>query len=298
MRETRLFKILYYLLEKGQATAPELAEKFEVSVRTIYRDMDALSEAGIPVYTENGRNGGIRLMDHFVLERALLSEEEKQEILGALKGFDVIRGMEDTDTLSKLAALFHIDRESWLEIDLSRWGNHHSDNDKFACFKSAAIRHRCVKITYASSCESVSCRIIQPLKLIYKSKSWYVKAYCTKRQDFRLFKLSRILEWETQKESFIPGDFPEESEAPQKEYPPVVLRFPKEMAYRVYDEFDKTDIRQLENGDFLVCSQMPEDSWLIGFLLSFGGKVEIIEPVHLKGVLAQQARIIYEQNKT
>ena len=80
MQESRLFKIVYHLLDKGKATAPELAEKFEVSVRTIYRDIDALSGAGIPVYTETGRNGGIYLMNDFVLDKAVLSEEEKQEI--------------------------------------------------------------------------------------------------------------------------------------------------------------------------------------------------------------------------
>ena len=93
MQESRLFKIVYYLLDKGQATAPELAEKFEVSVRTIYRDIDALSGAGIPVYTETGRNGGICLMKDFVLDKAVLSEEEKQEILTALQGIRTLRNV-------------------------------------------------------------------------------------------------------------------------------------------------------------------------------------------------------------
>lgn len=91
MQESRLFKIVYYLLEKGQATAPQLAERFEVSVRTIYRDIDVLSEAGIPVYTESGRNGGIYLMSQFVLDKAILSEEEKQEILSAMQSMHAIQ---------------------------------------------------------------------------------------------------------------------------------------------------------------------------------------------------------------
>ena len=80
MQESRLFRIVYYLLDKGRATAPELAEHFEVSVRTIYRDIDTLSGAGIPIYAETGRNGGIYLMKGFVLDKAVLSDEEKQEI--------------------------------------------------------------------------------------------------------------------------------------------------------------------------------------------------------------------------
>ena len=93
MHESRLFKILYYLLDKGRATAPELAARFEVSARTIYRDIDALSGAGIPVYTEAGRGGGICLMNHFVLDRAMFTEAEKQDILSALQSVAVIGNM-------------------------------------------------------------------------------------------------------------------------------------------------------------------------------------------------------------
>ena len=123
MQESRLFKIVYYLLDKGRATAPELAEKFEVSVRTIYRDIDALSGAGIPVYAEAGRNGGISLMDHFVLDKAILSGEEKQEVLALLQSLHTMRDTDGDRTLQKLSALFQADAESWLEVDFSGWGS-------------------------------------------------------------------------------------------------------------------------------------------------------------------------------
>ncbi len=108
MQESRLFKILYHLLDKGQATAPELAEKFEVSPRTIYRDIDALSSAGIPVYAEAGRNGGIHLMNDFVLDKAVLSEEEKQEILTALQSVNSTNNMGSNQTLQKLTEAVRI----------------------------------------------------------------------------------------------------------------------------------------------------------------------------------------------
>ena len=108
MQESRLFKIVYHLLDKGQATAPELAEKFEVSVRTIYRDIDALSGAGIPVYAEAGRNGGIHLMSDFVLDKAVLSEEEKQEILTALQSINLTNNIGINQKLQKLSAIFCI----------------------------------------------------------------------------------------------------------------------------------------------------------------------------------------------
>ena len=135
MQESRLFKIVYHLLDKGRATAPELAEKFEVSVRTIYRDIDALSSAGIPVYAETGRNGGIHLMNDFVLDKAVLSEEEKQEILTALQSINYTQHISGSQTLQKLSAIFHLSSENWLEVDFSRWGNKGSDNEKFELLK-------------------------------------------------------------------------------------------------------------------------------------------------------------------
>ena len=297
MQESRLFKIVYHLLDKGQATAPELAEKFEVSVRTIYRDIDALSGAGIPVYTETGRNGGICLMKDFVLDKAVLSEEEKQEILTALQGIRTLRNVGGSQILQKLSAVFHLDSADWLEVDFSRWGNEGADNEKFEALKSAVIHCRHVKIRYAGSYKAVSERIVQPCKLVYKATAWYLKAFCTEKQDWRVFKLSRILDLELLNETFARREFPEPEDASGDRYRQITLRFPKEMAYRVYDEFDQSQIRQQENGDLIASAKMPEDGWLTGFLLSFGTQVEILSPADLKEIIAEQAKLIYEKNK-
>lgn len=298
MKESRLFKIVYYLLNKGHATAPELAENFEVSVRTIYRDIDALSEAGIPVYAEAGRSGGIYLMNNFVLEKAVLSETEKQEILAALQGLNTAQDISKNHTLNKLSAIFNVNSESWLEVDFSGWNHKKTGNEKFEMLKSAIIHRKAVRITYASSYEPVHERKIYPLKLSYKSRAWYVKAYCTERKDYRLFKLTRILGWEILDEDFSSLSFPEPKDMPYKEYNKITLCFPKEVSYRVYDEFDDTEITPQEDGSLLVAVQMPEDAWLISFLLSFGTQVEVIEPVCLKRLLAEQAKLIYEKNKS
>lgn len=298
MQESRLFKILYHLLDKGQATAPELAERFEVSVRTIYRDIDALSGAGIPVYTEAGRNGGIHLLNDFVLDKAVLSEAEKQEILAALQSIHITRNMDGSRTLQKLSALFQLHSENWLEVDFSRWGNPGYDNETFELLKSAVIRHRNVKLRYAGSYEEIRERTVQPYKLVYKAKAWYLQAFCTEKQDWRIFKLNRILELEVLEEGFSQLNPPGPIETFEGEYPKVTLRFPKEMSYRVYDEFDKTQIQRQENGDLIVSANMPEDSWLIGFLLSFGTRVDILSPAHLKEAVAEQAKLIYEKNRT
>ncbi len=297
MQESRLFKIVYHLLDKGQATAPELAEKFEVSVRTIYRDIDALSEAGIPIYAEAGRNGGIHLMSDFVLNRAVLSEDEKQEILTALQSINTAKNSQNSQTLQKLSGMFQLNSENWLEIDFSRWGNQSFDNEKFELLKSAIFQCKTVKIQYANSNKILSERIIQPLKLVYKSMAWYLKAFCTEKQDWRVFKLNRIIDLTLLNEHFQRREFPESTDSPEEEYHQITLRFPKEMAYRVYDEFDKTQVQQQANGDFIASAAMPQDSWLIGFLLSFGTQVEIISPAYLREVVAEQAKLIYEKYK-
>lgn len=297
MSHNRLFKILYYLLDRKRATAPELAAEFEVSPRTIYRDVEALSSAGIPIYAEPGRNGGIYLLQDFTLDRAILSENEKQEILTALQSISVTGYTGGKEMLTKLSALFHVNTRNWLEIDFSRWGKSSYDNSKFEILKTAVIQCREIKIVYENTSGERSERIIQPLKISYKSKEWYLKAFCTKKQDFRIFKLNRILELELSENTFVPRSYPELKNNPQQTYPQIVLLFSKEIACRVYDEFDETEIEYQKNGDLIVCAEMPVDAWLIGYLLSFGAQVEIIEPKYLKSVLAEQALAIYKKNK-
>lgn len=298
MQESRLFKILYYLLSQGHATAPELAEKLEVSVRTIYRDIDALSGAGIPLFTETGRNGGIYLMDNFTLDRVILSKEEKQEVLTALQSIHAAPDMEYSPVLSKLSALFQMQSDTWLEVDYTRWGDKQSDKIKFDSLKSAILQRRCVKISYTSSYAQTTERIIHPLKLLYKGRAWYLKAFCTNRQQFRLFRLNRILDLEVLYKNFPCCSFPETDENSSSEYEQqVTLCFPQKMAYRVYDEFAPEQITLQEDGTLLASAKMPVDNWLIGFLLSFGPNVTVLSPADLKKDLAEQARLTYEKNK-
>ena len=114
MRDSRLFRILYYILEKGKVTANELSEKFEVSVRTIYRDIDVISSAGIPIYATQGKGGGIEIADDFVLKKSLLSEKEQEQILVALKGLEGINKQYENELLTKLSAFFKIKNTNWL----------------------------------------------------------------------------------------------------------------------------------------------------------------------------------------
>ena len=297
MSDNRLFKMLYYLLDRKRATAPELAAEFEVSTRTIYRDVEALSSAGIPIYAEPGRNGGIYLLQDFILDRAILSEHEKQEVLAAIQSIFATGYTGGKEMLTKLSALLNINTRNWLEVDFSRWGKHVYDSSKFEILKTAVIQCKEIRIVYENTNSERSKRIVQPLKISYKSKEWYLKAFCMEKQDFRIFKLNRILELELLENTFVPKPYPEEKSNLQQTYPQIVLLFSKAIAYRVYDEFDESEIEYQKNGDLIVCAEMPVDTWLVGYLLSFGAQVEIIEPTYLKGILAAQAQEIYEKNK-
>lgn len=297
MQESRLFKIVYHLLDKGQATARELAERFEVSDRTIYRDIDALSAAGIPVYTEPGRTGGIRLLGNFVLDRTILSEEEKHEILAALQSIGGTGEAQGSAILGKLSTLFAVDTESWLEVDFSRWGGEGSDNEKFERLKRAVIRRRSVRITYAASSGGISSRVVHPLRLSYKSRAWYLKAFCTEKQDYRTFKLTRILELAELEESFLPRPAPPQMDFSQFDNRKIVLKFPEKAAYRVYDEFSPEAVER-QDGALLVTAWMPVDEWLTHYLLTFGTQVEVLEPAELRPMLAELGKAIYEKYKT
>lgn len=296
MQESRLFKIIYYLMENGKSTAPELAEKLEVSIRTIYRDIDIISSVGVPIYVTTGRNGGIQIDDSFVLDRLILSDKEKEDIITALKSVSIVDD-HNSDTLSKLSAIFNTKNEDWLEVDFSRWGNKAQDNTMFQKLKEAIISRKMLCIVYANTRGEVIERVICPLKMVYKAKNWYIKSFCMNKSNFRIFKLTRIIQARDMEKNFSPMEFPQEKKETKVNYENVILRFPQRMAYRIYDEFEVDEIHQDDNGDFIICAPMPIDEWLIGYLLSFGSKVCIIEPKYLKKIVYNEAKKICKRNK-
>lgn len=296
MQESRLFKIIYYLMENGKSTAPELAEKLEVSIRTIYRDIDIISSVGVPIYVTTGRNGGIQIDDSFVLDRLILSDKEKEDIITALKSVSIVDD-HNSDTLSKLSAIFNTKNEDWLEVDFSRWGNKAQDNTMFQKLKEAIISRKMLCIVYANTRGEVIERVICPLKMVYKAKNWYIKSFCMNKSNFRIFKLTRIIQARNMEKNFDPMEFPQEKKEMKVNYENVILRFPQRMAYRIYDEFEVDEIHQDDNGDFIISATMPIDEWLIGYLLSFGSKVCIIEPKYLKKIVYNEAKKICKRNK-
>ncbi|MCI5774319.1 MAG: YafY family transcriptional regulator [Erysipelotrichaceae bacterium] len=298
MQENRLFKLLYYLVEHGKTSAAQLAEKMEVSVRTIYRDIDVLSSVGVPIYVTIGRNGGVQIADEFIIDRMMLSDREKEDILSALQSFAKIEH-DKTATLSKLSAMFTSKSDSWLEVDLSTWEKETHDDQKFMQFKQSIINKNKMKITYANNKGEIKERIICPLKLVYKASNWYVKAYCEHQAAYRIFKLSRIIQFTILDRHFVSMNYPEELvNNPKSEYEEVILVFSADMAFRVYDEFAIDKIKNDEDGNLIVKTWMPKEGWTISYLLSFGAKVKVLYPRYLKQALFNEANKICTFYKT
>ena len=297
MQINRLLDIIYTLLNEKTVTAQKLADRFEVSRRTIYRDIDILSLSGIPVYTEKGKGGGISLLPGFVLDKSLLNEQEQSEILSALHGLSAIKPVKAEQILNKLSVVFNRDIVNWVDVDFSDWSC--SGSDIFYGLKEAILNKNVVEFDYYSTSAKKMRRRMEPLQLWFKSKSWYVKGFCLLRQDVRLFKLTRMKNLTVTNESFRERKLTEKSPT-AKEHPKrrtavtVKLKILPEMAYRVYDEFDENQVIAQDDGNFMITTTWPEDDWVYGTILSFGEWAEVLEPEYMRQLIKEKAKKIYE----
>lgn len=296
MKENRYFQMIYLLLEKGSMTAPELAKYFEVSVRTIYRDIDILSSAGIPIYATQGKGGGIAIQDHFILKKSLLSEQEQSQILMALQGMRITDDEYARNLLSKLSSIFQKQNVNWLEVDFSSWTKTGAGKHNFQNLQNAILKSKVITFEYYSGKGERIKRVVEPLKLVFKSADWYLYGYCLIRNDFRFFKLTRIRNLEITNKKFIratPDQIFVEEEKFEMETVKVTLLFDKSMSFRVYDKFDD-EVTENKDGSLLVETIMPNNELLFSYILSWGDKVEVIAPENIREIIAQRARNIQE----
>jgi len=298
MQMNRLFEIIYILLNKQSVTAKELADHFNVSQRTIYRDVDTLSLARIPIYTEKGKGGGISLLPGFVLNKSILSDQEQNEILSALHGLSNIKTAETGQVLQKLSAIFNKNAANWLEVDFSGWDD--SNGGAFYDFKEAILEHRIAEFDYYSTYGEKTRRRIEPLQLWFKSKAWYIKGFCLIRQDVRLFKLTRVRNLTVTCEHFTERNLLDSKPHPspdehQKSDIALKLKIAPEMTYRVYDEFDDAMIEKQPDGGFIVSVTWPEDTWVYGTILSYGEFIEVLEPDYLRKIIKEKSEKILKK---
>jgi len=296
MQINRLLEMVYILLSKQSVTARELADYFQVSSRTIYRDVDTLSLAGIPVYTEKGKGGGISLLPEFVLNKSILSEQEQNEILSALQSLSNIKTIGTGQILHKLSAIFNKTAANWLDVDFSDWSL--ENGGVFNDFKTAILEHRIAEFDYHSTYGEKTHRRIEPIQIVFKSKAWYIKAFCLTRQDVRLFKLTRVKNLTLSDEHFPERDLlsvtpnPGPGGRPARDVT-LKLRIAPEMAHRVYDDFHEDHIERQHDGSFIVTATWLEDElWLYGSILSYGEYVEVLEPEYIRKLIREKIQNI------
>ena len=299
MQIDRLIQIVFLLLSHENITAKQLAEELGVSTRTIYRDINILSIAGIPITSQKGYGGGLSLLQGFSLDKSYFTPTEQSNIIQALQILKSSNYPDADKTLNKVAGLFsHNLQTEWLEIDFSYWGSPEKERNNITVLERAIINKYVITFTYHNAELTITHQIVEPLKLVFKSHSWYLVAYSQHKNDIRTYKMSRIRDIQITNNLFhreLPKDF---SITPtyKEEYnaPIFVLRFSEKIAYKVYDEFQEKYIKKLDDVTLEVTFRYQLSDWTFLYLLSFGEYVEIIEPVEARNILKEKAKKIFD----
>ena len=305
----RQLEMIYILIKKDSVTAEELAAHFEVSTRTVYRDIDSLSMAGIPVYASRGKGGGIRLMERFVLDKRLLTREEQSRILAAMASLRVTGAFQDEQILEKLETFFHTESQDWVSIDFSDWSGRRGK--LFGQMKEAILSRRVMRFDYYGQYGDMTCREVEPVQLLFKEYTWYMRAYCRVRGAMRLFKVLRMKRVEILEEAFALGERHREErsgigketeetsgETKRHKAEEIIFRIDRKEAYRVYDRFEENEIRVLSDGDFEIRMWCVVDDWVYGLILSFGPSARVLEPDWVREELGGRIRQLAEMYGT
>jgi len=293
MKTDRLIGILSILLQEEQATAPELAKRFEVSRRTINRDVEALCKAGIPIRTTQGSGGGIRIMDGYRMDRTILTSRDMQMILAGLRSLDSVSGSrycsQLMEKLQSGSSEFISGRDSML-IDLSSWYRSSLTPKIEVIHKAIENRNLLEFRYYAPSGESD--RTIEPYYLVFRWSSWYVWGWCTAREDFRLFKLNRMDSVAETSCAFTCRDVPMPDLSNEKVFPggiTVKALFTPDMKWRLVEEFGPHCFTETADGRLLFTADYTNMENALSWLLTFGAKAEVLEPVEVRNRIRRNA---------
>ncbi|MDF2935953.1 MAG: yobV [Paenibacillaceae bacterium] len=339
MRMDRLLNMVALLANRRQMKAQELAEHFGVSVRTIYRDADTISLAGFPIVSYPGAGGGLGVAEGFRLDRTVLSEEELSSVLLALHSTSGLwPGDTGSAALEKLKAVLAgacreeagharlLEGMDSLRFDYAPWSRPEGYAEELRLLRQGIEACRLVRFHYFSASGESAERLVEPYTLVMKSGQWYLYAYCLLRQDFRLFRLSRIRELELAEERFQRREAEPDSQPWNREWQPegtqveMKLQFPVRLRPLVEEWFGwglvrlepvafagapgegatalQPEVEERRKGDepgrqaeelAVATVRMPEDNRLIGYLLSFGELVEVLEPEHIRRRLREAA---------
>ena len=300
MKVDRLVSIIMTLLDKERIGAQELADTFEVSPRTIYRDIEAINMAGIPIRSIPGVGGGFEIMPDYKLDKTVFSTADLSAILMGLSSLSsVVRGGELANALEKVKSFIPAEKAKDIEIksnqiciDLSSWTGNRTIRPYVKIIQAALQNHTLLSFAYTAHHGKKTIRTVEPYQLVLKGSRWYFQGYCRTRNDFRLFRVSRMSELQMKRETFIPRDFQkpildfeEIAEAMQTD---IKIRIHQSVLDRVleycpYDRFVPDD-----DAYYIVNFPFIENEYHYDILLGFGDKCECLEPLHIRAEMKRK----------
>lgn len=290
----RLIGILAVLLREEQVTAGQLAKRFEVSVRTIQRDIDRLCRAGIPLRTQRGVRGGVSIMEGYGLEKTMLTNADRGAILAGLRSLDSVSGANYyRQLMEKLPQAEAGAADDCVVIDLASWYGPLLA-PRLEALKAACLQRRLVRFTYCAP-GGDSRRVVEPARLVFRWSSWYLFGWCRQRQDWRMFKLTRMVEPEVLEERFPPRPVPSPVTPVERIYPEALqaaVRFAPAARWRLIDEYGPESFAQELDGSLLFRRGFPDREELLRWVLSFQEQAELLEPEDLRRELANRLKKI------
>lgn len=302
MRIDRLLSIIVMLLNNDRVTAASLAEKYEVSTRTIYRDIDAINLAGIPVISFQGNTGGFGIMENYRIDRQVLTLKDMVSIISALKGIN--QALEDKEldsAINKITSLIPRDKTEHLELssghiifDILPWGHRKSKKDMLQKIHRCIINNKLIEIEYLNTMGIRNVRTIEPMTLLFKGYSWYLFAFCNLKNDYRLFRISRIKSLSISDKTFIRRkktyhSFMDYDNLQNHELQKIKLKFNKNLRVNIEDYFDDSEIQYMDNGDLIINMNTPlKSDWIYNWILSYGDGVEIMEPKNMRKIFREK----------
>ena len=299
MKIDRLIGILSILLQKDSVTAGELAKRFEVSPRTVFRDIDAINMAGIPVVSSRGKNGGFYIMEGYKIDRTVFSREDMQMILAGIKGLDSVGGTDRCKRLMDKLQCAPVNVKESIIVDLSKCNNHRI-TENFAVIEKAIDNKNIISFKYFAPAGETE-RKIEPYKLVFQWSSWYVWGYCLLRNDYRMFKLTRLTDLKVREEKSaereVPpyiqsGDFDSESEDVT-----VTVKFDSSVKWRVVDDQGAECPKFEDDGSCILTFSWSDRPSLYEYLLGFGDHAEIIGPREFRQEFKELLKSISDKYK-
>ncbi|MCS5347973.1 YafY family transcriptional regulator [Staphylococcus aureus] len=299
MKISRLISIILLLNERKRVSANELSELMEVSKRTIYRDVETINLAGIPVYSIPGVGGGFEIMENFKIDKNTFTENELASLLISNYNFpDKLKNMDFYNTNLKIKSLIPKEKINIIDtqvaqfyMDSNHWNEFRNIDDQVIKFKKAIQNNQVLKVKYINHLGNITEREVEPYQLILKAGQWYGYVYCNLRDDFRLLKLTRVMNIQDSDRKFIEKVYKDPLLSTDRIFEKlkmtIKLRVHESIVERLLDFCNYESFRQENNRHYVVDFPFIDNSYYYGLILSFGDKCEIIEPTEIRNKMKQ-----------